>query len=383
MIYLDTAATSYVKAPSVYQRVQEALTSLCANPGRSGHAPALAAGRAIYQVREQVSQFLGVGNPDRVIFTSNATDSLNLAIQGMAKPNGHIVVTSMEHNSVLRPVVALEKQGITHTIVYGDPHTGLVTAEQIANALRPETCLVVCTHASNVTGTLMPVAEIGSLCRREGIPFLVDVSQSVGACPVRMDELNADLLACPGHKGLLGLTGTGLLCLGENILPTPLKQGGTGSFSELLTQPDLLPDCYESGTLNTIGIAALGAGIEYLEDRGIEKIYQHEKQLCTKLLQGLQNIPGITIYGCANADQQAAVVAFNLPNMDCSQVAYLLDTQYQICVRAGLHCAPLAHKTVGSFPSGAVRMSIGPFNSAEDIDAALDAIETLCTAKNV
>ena len=377
MIYLDTAATSFFKAPGVYTRVGEAMATLCANPGRSGHAPALEAGRAIYRVREQVSRFFGVGDPDRVIFTSNATDSLNLAIQGMARPGGHIVVTSMEHNSVLRPVKALEARGVSHTVVWGDPATGAVTAGQIAAALRPETCLVVCTHASNVTGTWMPAAEIGAVCRRARVPFLLDASQSAGTCPIHMGELGADLLACPGHKGLLGLTGTGLLCLGVGICPAPLKQGGTGSFSELLTQPDLLPDRYESGTLNTVGIAALGAGLEYLEARGTAEIQAHEAALCATLLEGLGSVPGVRLYGPRDATRQTGVVAFNLPNMDCAQAAYRLDSEFGICVRAGLHCAPLAHQTVGSFPGGAIRMSVGPFNTQEDVLQALESIKKL------
>lgn len=379
MIYLDTAATSFLKAPGVYARVSEAMETLCANPGRSGHAPALAAGRAVYQVREQVSRFFGVGDPDRVIFTANATDSLNLAIHGMAKPGGHIVTTSMEHNSVLRPVTALAERGISNTIVSGDPRTGAVTADQIAAALRPETCLVICTHASNVTGTLMPAAEIGAVCRRAGVPFLLDASQSAGCLPIHMGALGADLLACPGHKGLLGLTGTGLLCLGEGIRPRPYKQGGTGSFSELLTQPDLLPDRYESGTLNTIGIAALGAGLAYLEDRDVARIRTDEAALCAQLLSGLQHIPGVAVYGPGDPDRQAAVVAFNLPNMDCAEAAYRLDSEFGICVRAGLHCAPLAHRTIGSFPGGAVRMSMGPFNTAADIARSLEAVTQLAT----
>ena len=197
---------------------------------------------------------------ERVIFTSNATDSLNLAIQGMAKPGGHIVLTSMEHNSVLRPVKALEKLGVSHTVVWGDPHTGAVTAEQMEAVLRPETCLVVCTHAANTTGTLMPAAEIGAMCRRRGVPFLLDASQSAGAYPIHMGEMYIDLLACPGHKGLLGLPGTGLLCLGPGVDPTPLKQGGDRQPFRPSGAACAAPDRYESGTLNTVGIAALGGG---------------------------------------------------------------------------------------------------------------------------
>ena len=376
MIYLDTAATSRQKPELVYQRAEQAMRET-ANPGRGGHAPALEAGRMVYAVREQVSAFFHVGEAERVVFTSNATDALNLAIQGMARPGGHIVSTTMEHNSVLRPLRALEARGVRHTLVQGDPGSGVVTAAQVAEALEPETCLVVCTHVSNVTGTQMPVEEIGALCRTRGIPFLVDASQSAGVCELDMEAMGIDLLACPGHKGLLALPGTGLLCLGPNVRPEPLKQGGTGSFSEYLEQPDLLPDRYESGTLNTVGIASLGAGLEYLEERGLESIRRHEQALCEQFLSGLRAIPGIEIYGAGDTRRQTAVVSFNLRGMDCAQVAFRLDREYGICMRAGLHCAPLAHRTVGSFPRGSLRASMGPFNTEEEIEQTLSALSAL------
>ncbi|NCE63270.1 aminotransferase class V-fold PLP-dependent enzyme [Pseudoflavonifractor sp. 524-17] len=376
MIYLDAAATSFQKPECVYQQVQETMYA-CANPGRSGHTPALQAGRMVYAVREKVSRFFHVGDPDRVIFTSNATDSLNLAIYGMVKPGGHIVTTSMEHNSVLRPLHALEARGVSHTVVWGDPSSGAVTAEQIDAALRPETSLVVCTHASNVTGTRMPIGEIGAVCRSKGIPFLVDASQSAGAYALDMEAMHIDLLACPGHKGLLALPGTGLLCLGPGIVPEPLKQGGTGSFSELPAQPNLLPDRYESGTLNTLGIASLGAGLDYLNQRGLDAVRQHEEQLCAQLLDGLSALPGVTIYGPKDPAKQAAVLSFQLAGLDCSETALRLDREYGVCVRSGLHCAPLAHKTMGSFPAGSVRISAGPFNAPDEIAAALDAVRAL------
>lgn len=377
MIYLDAAATSYQKPPSVYERVNEAMRTLCANPGRGGHRPSLDAGRAVYETREKAAAFFGVEETERVIFTSNATDSLNLAIQGMAKPGGHIVLTSMEHNSVLRPVKALEKLGVSHTVVWGDPHTGAVTAEQMEAVLRPETCLVVCTHAANTTGTLMPAAEIGAMCRRRGVPFLLDASQSAGAYPIHMGEMHIDLLACPGHKGLLGLPGTGLLCLGPGVDPTPLKQGGTGSLSAHLEQPALLPDRYESGTLNTVGIAALGAGLDWLNARGLETVRRHEEALCARLLAGLAELPGVSVYGPEKASDRAAVVLFNIRGMDPSEAALRLDREYDVCVRSGLHCAPLAHQTVGTAPEGGVRMSMGPLNMEKDIDGALDAVRAL------
>lgn len=381
MIYLDTAATSYQKPQSVYDRAEEAMRRLCANPGRSGHQPALEASRAVYETREKAAAFFGVEEAERVIFTSNATDALNLGIQGIAKPGGHIVVTSMEHNSVLRPVHALSQQNgmqrLDYTVVQGESVTGVVTATQIAAAIRKDTCLVVCTHAANTTGTLMPIQEIASLCREQGIPFLLDASQSAGAYEIHMEDLGVDLMACPGHKGLLGLPGTGLLCLGRDVNPRPIRQGGTGSFSQYLEQPAMLPDRYECGTLNTVGIAALGAGLDWLTQRGLEEIRTHEERLCTRLLEGLGNIPGVTLYGTGDAKRQAAVVLFRVSGIDCSEVAFRLDSEYHICVRAGLHCAYLAHQTIGSAPAGAVRMSIGPFNTETEIDHAIAAVAAL------
>ena len=377
MIYLDAAATSYQKPPEVYARAGAAMASLCANPGRSGHRPALEAGRAVYAVREPAAAFFGVSDPDRVVFTSNATDGLNLAIQGMARPGGHIVVTSMEHNSVLRPVKALEARGVSHTVVWGDPVTGAVTAGQIEAALRSETVLVVCTHAANTTGTLMPIRAIAQVCRRRGIPFLVDASQSAGTYAIPMEEWGIDLLACPGHKGLLGLRGTGLLCLGPGTAPAPLKQGGTGSFSMELDQPAALPDRYESGTLNTVGIASLGAGLAWLTAQGPEHVRRREEALCAQLLDGLADIGGIRVYGPRDAAQRAAVVLLDVTGMDCSEAAFRLDRDYGICVRSGLHCAPLAHQTVGSGPAGAVRLSLGPFNTADEIGRTLEALSEL------
>ena len=328
-------------------------------------------------MREQVSAFFRVGEAERVVFTANATDALNLAIQGMARPGGHIVSTTMEHNSVLRPLRALEARGVRHTLVQGGPDSGAVTAARIAAALEPETCLVACTHVSNVTGTQMPVEEIGALCRARGIPFLVDASQSAGVYELDMEAMGIDLLACPGHKGLLALPGTGLLCLGPNVRPEPLRQGGTGSFSAYLEQPELLPDRYESGTLNTVGIASLGAGLEYLAARGLASVRRHEQALCGQFLAGLRAIPGIEIYGAGDARRQAAVVSFNLRGMDCAQAAFRLDREYGICMRAGLHCAPLAHRTVGSFPQGSLRASMGPFNTEAEIEQTLSALSAL------
>ena len=278
---------------------------------------------------------------------------------------------------MLRPLRALEDKGVRHTVVWGDPVTGAVTPEQMEQALEPDTCLVICTHVSNVTGTVMPIEAIGAMCRRRGVPFLVDASQSAGIFDLDMTRMPIDLLACPGHKGLLALPGTGLLCLGEHIRPACLRQGGTGSQSDRLEQPDLLPDRYESGTLNTVGIASLGAGLAWLARQGLEAIRAQEDALCAQLLAGLAGLPQVKVYGPGAGQVRGAVISLQVAGMDCSQAAFRLDRDYGICARSGLHCAPLAHQTVGSYPQGTVRLSLGPFHTSGEVDQALAALAAL------
>ncbi|SCY62673.1 aminotransferase class V-fold PLP-dependent enzyme [Alkaliphilus peptidifermentans] len=377
MIYLDNAATTYPKPEIVYEAVLNHMRGFGANPGRSGHKLAIEAGRVIFKGRELVCKLFNIDNPMQVVFTSNATESLNLGIKGVLKPGDHVITTSMEHNSVLRPIKALESIGVENTIVecYSD---GSISVKEIEAAIKRNTKLIVMTHASNVTGTLMPIGEIGQIAKNNNILFLVDAAQTAGVYDIDVNKLNIDILALPGHKGLLGPQGTGILYIREGIDVMHFKEGGTGSKSEELTQPEMMPDRYESGTPNTPGIAGLAKGIEFILSEGVHKIRRHEEELTKYFLDELSHIKEVKVYGVKDASKQAAVVSLNIGEEDSSEIAYILDKAYDIAVRPGLHCAPVAHKTIGSFEQGTVRFSIGYFNTKEDIDKVVTAIKDIC-----
>lgn len=377
MIYLDNAATTFPKPEAVYEAVMNQMKNAGANPGRSGHKMAIEAGRMIFQARENIARLFNIENPMQVIFTANATDSLNLAIKGTLKPGDHVITTSMEHNSVIRPIKTLEGLGVEHTILPCDT-MGRIHPKDVAEAIRSNTKLIVMTHASNVTGTLMPIREVGKIARDAGILFLVDGAQTAGVYPIDVEQDYIDLLALPGHKGLLGPQGVGILYIREGVEVMHLKEGGTGSQSEQLTQPMMLPDRYESGTPNGPGIAGLAKGVEFILETGIDKIREHEEKLTQALIDGLKEIPEVKIYGPQNAKEQAAVVSINIGEEDSSEVAYILDKGFGIGVRSGLHCAPCAHKTLGTFEQGTVRFSIGYFNTLEEIHQAVAAIKEIC-----
>lgn len=376
MIYLDNAATTYPKPKSVYQNVMSAMTEYGANPGRGSHAMAIEGARVIYETRELMAQLFNLDDPMRVIFTFNATDGLNQAIKGVLNPGDHVVTTSMEHNSVLRPVKELEKYGIENTIVQCAPD-GSVNVADIESALKINTKLVVTTHVSNLTGTIMPVEEIGQMCRRRNVLYLLDASQSAGVLDVDMKKYNIDLLAVPGHKGLLGPQGTGALLINCNDEIKQLKEGGTGSESSSMIQPNFYPDKLESGTHNLPGIAGLNAGLKYILNQGTKSIYSHEKNLLDILINEMKKNVKIKIYGPEDINNRCGVVPINIEGIDSSEVAYKLDAEYGIAVRPGLHCAPLAHKTIGTDKIGAVRFGVGPFNTKADILAAVNALNEI------
>ena len=376
MIYFDNGATTFPKPDEVYDAVMKAMKEYGANPGRSGHKLAIRMGREIYETRELLAKLFNIDNPMNIIFTSNCTESLNLAIKGILSKGDHVITSSMEHNSVLRPLVALEKEGVELTIVKGDP-TGKIKVEDIANSIRSNTKLIVITHVSNLTGTIMPIEEIGRIAKEKGILLLVDAAQSAGVYDIDVKKMNIDMLAFPGHKGLLGPQGTGGLYIKEGLLLKEIKQGGTGSFSHVLDMPDILPDRYESGTLNGPGIVGLGAGIRYILNKGIENIRKHEEELTKHFIEGLMQIDKVKVYGPLNEKEQGAVVSINIGDEDSSEISFILDEKYDIQVRPGLHCAPLAHKTIGTFEQGVVRFSFGPFNTHDQIDYALKAIREI------
>ncbi len=378
MIYLDHAATSWPKPDSVPAAMVRFLREQGANPGRSGHALSIQAGRVVYDARERIARLFGHDDPLAVVFTKNATEALNLAILGLLAPGDHVVTSVMEHNSVLRPLRHLEGRGVAVTRVAcaGD---GALDPEDVARALSARTRLIVLSHASNVVGTLCPIAEIGRLAAAREILFCVDAAQSAGAVPIDMAAMGIDLLAFTGHKSLCGPQGTGGLCLGQRARGRlrPLLHGGTGSASDSDVHPGFLPDCFEAGTLNAVGLAGLGAGLAFVEARGLEAIRRHEVALGAQLIAGLRAIPGVGVLGTGDPARQTAVVSFNLAGWSCSEVAQALEERAGVCCRAGLHCAPLAHRQLGTFPGGAVRFSLGLSNTETEIATALDALREL------
>jgi cysteine desulfurase family protein len=376
MIYLDNAATSRPKPPEVLQAMADFMNNVCANSGRSGHRLAIQASRIVYEARESVAKVFNVADPLRVVFTMNATESLNLAMRGSLRSGDHVITSSMEHNSVMRPLRALESRGVEVTVVQSSKQ-GFLDPEDVEKAIEPNTRMIVLNHGSNVVGSLAPVAEMGRLARERGLLLTLDTAQTAGAYPIDAQEMEVDLLAFTGHKSLCGPPGTGGLYIREGVQLEALKWGGTGSRSDEEHQPGFLPDKYESGTLNLVGIAGLGAGVEYVMREGVDNIRKRERNLTQRLIDGLLDIPGVKVYGCLDANRQIGVVSFNIDGMSPSEVGLRLDDEYQILCRVGLHCAPAAHRTIGTFPDGTVRFGLGTFNTEDEIDAAVEAVRDL------
>ncbi|MDD4874485.1 MAG: aminotransferase class V-fold PLP-dependent enzyme [Dehalococcoidales bacterium] len=379
MIYLDNAATSWPKPPEVLKAMTDALEQAGGNPGRSGHRLSIAAARVIYDAREEVANFFGASDPLRLIFTSNSTHALNIAIKGLLKPGDKVVTSSIEHNSVMRPLRELENIGLNLHIVRCQKD-GSLNVEDIAGALDRNTRLVVLNHSSNVMGTILPVAEVAEIAHRFGALLLVDASQSAGAIPVDIKALGIDLLAFTGHKNLMGPPGIGGLVIADTVDTSqiePLICGGTGSQSELEEQPEHLPDKYESGTPNIAGVAGLQAGVHWLSERGIEAIRAYKKELLKLLLDGLRGLPGVSIYGTQDVESSTAIISFTITGKRVSDLGLRLDEEFGILSRVGLHCAPAAHRTIGTFHEGTVRLSPGIFTTVEDIQKTVQAIERL------
>lgn len=376
LIYLDNAATSYPKPDRVIEAVEQTLRVNAANPGRGGHQLSLSAARLIMECRESVALFFGIEDASRIAFTSNATEAINLGLFGLLEPGDRVVTTSMEHNAVVRPLHALQARGVHVTKVMADAQ-GLIDAEALRQACLPGTRLLVMNHCSNVSGTLQPIAEIGSWCRERGILFMVDAAQSAGIVAIDVNDMAIDLLAVPGHKSLLGPPGTGFLYVRPGLTLRPLLYGGTGTFSQSAAQPEEMPERLESGTLNTVGLAGLKAGIEFIESIGLEHIRQHEQALFKILREGLVSVPGATLYGPAETALNGGALSMTINNLDPTVLGFRLDHEYGICCRVGLHCAPEAHRTLGTFPEGTVRFSPGYFNTVEEIEKTLDAVRVI------
>lgn len=374
-IYFDNAATSSPKPPEVLERVSAALTEFNANPGRSGHSAALSAAREVLSARERLASLMNAGEETNIAFAFNCTDALNLAIKGALRYGDHVITTQLEHNSVLRPLNALAVRGRISLSIVSPRADGFVDPEDIRASIRKNTRLIAVTHASNVTGAIQPVAAIGELARREGILYLIDGAQAIGAMPVNVRALSCDLYAFPGHKSLLGPMGTGGLYIRPGVVLRTLREGGTGTDSESMLQPDERPERYESGTLNLPGIAGLGAGCAFVAKR-VSAIMSHERELTGALYEGLSAIRGAEIYSPREEAARAGIVSFNLPGMTSSDVADRLG-RMGIAVRGGLHCAPGAHRFLGTLRRGAVRASVGYANTFEEVDAFLNAVNAI------
>ncbi len=380
MIYLDNAATSFPKPERVYERMDKYLREEAANPGRSGHRLSVAAESQIVQARSVLAKLFGAKKAERIVFTLNCTDSLNIAIKGILKEGDHVVTTILEHNSVLRPLNALEaSKKITVTKVLPSKE-GFVDPQEIKKAIKKNTKLVVITHASNVIGVVEPIREIGRIVRETGVLLLVDAAQTAGIVPIDIEADLIDLLAFPGHKALYGPPGTGGLYVGERVKLTPWREGGTGFNSEAEIHPDIFPFVLEGGTPNSVGIAGLKEGVEFILEQGIEKMRAHEQSLIKKLRDSLKKIPGIKLYGTDDVSKSVAPVSFLLDGIEPQELSIVLDQSFEIATRAGLHCAPLMHAFLHTAPQGCVRFSPGYFNTLEEIDQAVDAVKGIQTA---
>jgi cysteine desulfurase family protein len=375
VIYLDNAASSWPKPDETWQAMEHFMRSVGANPGRSGHRLSIEAGRFLIDTREALAELFVAEDPLRICFAKNATEALNLAICGILRPGDHCITSSMEHNSVMRPLRALEKEGVEVTAIACSPQ-GELDPLEIEKAIKKNTRLLVITHASNVVGTLMPIGEVGKIAGKHGVLFCIDAAQTAGACPIDVAEMRIDFIAFTGHKALCGPQGTGGLYIREGLEAglEPLMRGGTGSRSEFQEQPDFMPDKYESGTPNTVGIAGLGAGARFCLAQGLARIRQKEQEMTQRLIDGLQSIPGVCVYGCGNAERQVAICSFNIRGLTPSEISMELDEEFGIMSRPGLHCAPVAHQTINTFPQGTVRLSPGYFTTEEEIALALEAV---------
>lgn len=373
MIYLDNGATSFPKPKGMVAAMEECMMEYCGNPGRSGHTMSLKTGEAVYRARRSVAKLFGIERADRLLFTKNTTEALNLGLRGLLREGDHVITTSMEHNSVLRPLKSLERRGVSQSIVQAN-REGFVSAQDVERAVRSNTRLVVVTAASNVTGTKMPLKEIGEMVRRRGILFMVDGAQGAGVMELDVNELGIDMLAFPGHKGLLGPLGTGGLYVSPKVEIVPLLTGGTGTESKSRVQPRDYPEGFEAGTVNAPGIIGLGYSADYVNRIGVDVIRQYEEELIERMEQKLRNMDFVQLYGPCESDRKTGITLLNVDGYSAEEVTEILSGRYGIAVRGGYHCAGLAHKSIGTWEMGAVRISVGPYNRVSDIDRLVDGI---------
>jgi cysteine desulfurase / selenocysteine lyase len=378
--YLDNAATSFPKPEGVYAALDRFARSTLANPGRAGHKMALAAEHALDDARHRLNRFFAGKNPERWVFTLNGTDALNMAFKGVLNDGDHVITTDLEHNSVSRPLVALaEANRITLTRIPADA-TGTIDPEAIRAAIGPKTRLVAITHASNVLGTVQPIADVGRIVREHDLLFLVDGAQTAGVIPIDVQSMCIDLLALPGHKSLFGPTGTGALYVGPRASVRAWREGGTGGDSSSPMQPSEYPYFLEGGTPNVLGVAGLVAGLDFVEERGLKEIHRHEIELCDRLRMALAEMPGFDVFGHGDASRRVSTVAFRCEMIAAPELGGILDQAFDIAVRPGLHCAPYVHRSLGSYPDGLIRVSPGPFNTTADIDKLVGALKDVTGA---
>lgn len=378
-VYLDNASTSFPKPKSVCDSMYNFIANIGGNSGRSNHTNALESNRYVFDTRENIASFFNFPKIENVVFTNNITSSLNILINGILKKGDHVITSSIEHNSVIRPLWKLKETHIIDLDIAEANSLGILSVENIKKLIKPNTKLIVLTHASNVIGTIQPIKEIGELCKKNNIFFILDSAQSAGVLPVDFAEFNLSALAFTGHKSLLGPQGIGGFIISDelNEICEPFILGGTGSLSHALSQPDFLPDKFESGTLNIPGIVGLNEGIKFIRKEGIENIYEHNSSLRRYLIDEMSNMPNYKIYGDLSPERGTTCISFSHDKLDISELSYILDSDFNISNRSGLHCSPLAHKTIGTYPNGTIRFSIGYFNTMEEIKYVIDSLNKI------
>jgi cysteine desulfurase family protein len=381
-IYLDNAATSHPKPEGVYRAVDGYMRDIGASAGRGAYREAMEAGRILDAVRDKILALLGSPR-GRVVYTFNATDAINLALKGILAGGDHVVTTHLDHNSILRPLNALERRGLITVTRVPCTAEGFVAPGDVERAVTPQTRMIATLHASNILGTLTPAEEIGRIARERNILFLLDAAQTMGSRPVLPERIGAHMVAFPGHKGLLGPLGTGALYFDESLDIAPAREGGTGSRSESDVQPDDYPDRWEAGSHNLPGIAGLGAGLDYIASRGLAGIHEEKTRLTGIMLEGLRSIDGVDLYGPGDVSRREGVFSLNVAGRDPHELGALLDAEFGVKGRAGLHCAPLAHQAAGTIETGSFRLSLGPFNTEEHVAAALDALAAVAARSRV
>ena len=374
MIYLDNAATSFPKPESVYQTLDRFARTELANPGRAGHKLALAAEHCLDEGRHRLNEFFRGESPDRFIFTLNCTDALNMAFKGILAEGDHVITSDLEHNSVSRPLRAMELAGKIRLTRIAADHGGTIDPDTVRNAITPHTRMIALTHGSNVLGTVQPIAEIGKITRERGITVLVDAAQTAGVIPIDIREMNIDLLAFPGHKSLFGPTGTGALYVAPGVKVDVWREGGTGGDSSSETQPREYPYFLEGGTPNVLGVAGLTAGLKWVREQSLAKIHRHEIDLVERLWTKLDAIGGYKVFGHRDHSKRVGTISFMSDSLPAAEIGGILDQAFEIAIRPGLHCAPYVHRAIGTFPDGTVRVSPGPFNTEAEIDLLAQAL---------